>query len=106
MPDILVKKTRAEPGEASLEVIIPPGNVRAAEERAPKVYQQRARLPGFRQGKSLTTVVPQRFAVLSRPDNLAKLMQECRCRSPKQEERNPWAVPHILNPKWEAGAPV
>ena len=51
MPDILVKKTRAEPGEASLEVTIPPDNVRAAEERATKVYQQRARLPGFRRGK-------------------------------------------------------
>src|SRR5439155_620718 len=42
MPDILVKKTRAEPGEASLEVTIPPDNVKAAEERATKVYQQRA----------------------------------------------------------------
>src|SRR5881396_2455693 len=52
MPDILVKKTRAEPGEASLEVTIPPDNVKAAEERATKVYQQRARLPGFRQGKA------------------------------------------------------
>ena len=62
MPEILVKKTRAEPGEASIEVTIPPDNVRAAEERATKVYQQRARLPGFRQGKVPAAVVRKKFA--------------------------------------------
>src|SRR6266550_4991570 len=62
MPDILVKKTRAEPGEASLEVTIPRDNVKAAEERATKAYQQRARLPGFRQGKAPAAVVRKKFA--------------------------------------------
>src|SRR5438105_851728 len=62
MPEILVKKTRAEPGEASLEVTIPPDNVKAAEERATKVYQQRVRLPGFRQGKAPAAVVRKEFA--------------------------------------------
>jgi len=62
MQEILVKKTRAEPGEASLEVTIPPDNVKAAEERATKVYQQRARLPGFRQGKAPAAVVAMTLA--------------------------------------------
>src|SRR6267378_5506417 len=89
MPDtILVKKTRAEPGEASLEVTIPPNNVKAAEERATKVYQQRARLPGFRQ------------------DTLRELVQESWRVAQKQEELKPIADPHIHNLKWEEGAPV
>jgi len=62
MPEILVKKTKVEPGEASLEVTIPPDNVKAAEDRATKVYQQRARLPGFRQGKAPAAVVRRKFA--------------------------------------------
>src|SRR5204863_1122118 len=76
MPDILVKKTRAEPGEASLEVTIPPDNVKAAEERATKVYQQRARLPGFRQGKVPAAVVRKKFADDIRQETLRELVQE------------------------------
>src|SRR5437773_1424329 len=73
---ILVKKTRAEPGEASLEVTIPPDNVKAAEERATKVYQQRARLPGFRQGKAPAAVVRKKFADDIRQETLRELVQE------------------------------
>ena len=51
MPTIEIKKTREEPGEASLAVTVPAENVRAAEERAAAVWQARARLPGFRKGK-------------------------------------------------------
>src|SRR5438046_1367810 len=42
MPEILVKKTRAEPGEASLEVTIPPDNVKPAEEQLNAMREQRA----------------------------------------------------------------
>src|SRR5712692_4937032 len=90
MPEILVKKTRAEPGEASLEVTIPPDNVKAAEERATKVYQQRARLPGFRQGKVPAAVVRKKFAEDIRQETLRELVQES------------WRVAL----KWEDGAPV
>src|SRR2546425_450371 len=106
MPDILVKKPRAEPGEASLEVIIPPDNVRAAEERATKVYQQRARLPGFRQGKAPAAVVRKKFADDIRQETLRELVQESWRVAQKQEELKPIADPHIHNLKWEAGAPV
>jgi trigger factor len=106
MPDILVKKTRAEPGEASLEVTIPPDNVKAAEERATKVYQQRARLPGFRQGKVPSAVVRKKFADDIRQETLRELVQESWRVAQKQEELKPIADPHIHNLKWEEGAPV
>jgi len=106
MPDILVKKTRVEPGEASLEVTIPPDNVKAAEERATKVYQQRARLPGFRQGKVPAAVVRKKFADDIRQETLRELVQESWRVAQKQEELKPIADPHIHNLKWEDGAPV
>ena len=106
MPDILVKKTRAEPGEASLEVTIPPDNVKAAEDRATKAYQQRARLPGFRQGKAPAAVVRKKFADDIRQETLRELVQESWRVAQKQEELKPIADPHIHNLKWEDGAPV
>jgi trigger factor len=106
MPEILVKKTRAEPGEASLEVSIPPESVRAAEERATKAYQQRARLPGFRQGKVPAAVVRKKFADDIRQETLRELVQESWRVAQKQEELKPIADPHIHNLKWEEGAPV
>ena len=107
MPDtILVKKTRAEPGEASLEVTIPPDNVKAAEERATKAYQRRARLPGFRQGKAPAAVVRKKFADDIRQETLRELVQESWRVAQKQEELKPIADPHIHNLKWEEGAPV
>src|SRR5580765_8380864 len=106
MPDILVRKTKTEPGEASLEVSIPTENVKAAEERATKFYQQRARLPGFRQGKAPAAVVRKKFADDIRQETLRELVQERSRVAQKQEELKPIADPHIHNLKWEEGAPV
>jgi trigger factor len=106
MPEILVKKTRTEPGEASLEVTIPPDNVKAAEERATKFYQERARLPGFRQGKVPAAVVRKKFAEGIREETLRELVQESWRVAQKQEELKPIADPHIHNLKWEEGSPV
>ena len=106
MPEILVKKTKVEPGEASLEVTIPPDNVKAAEERATKFYQQRARLPGFRQGKAPAAVVRKKFGDDIRQEALRELVQESWRVAQKQEELKPIADPHIHNLKWEDGAPV
>ncbi|HWC73042.1 MAG TPA: trigger factor [Gemmatimonadales bacterium] len=106
MPEILVKKTKTEPGEASLEVTIPPDNVKAAEERATKFYQQRARLPGFRLGKVPAAVVRKKFADGIREETLRELVQESWRVAQKQEELKPIADPHIHNLKWEEGSPV
>src|SRR5436190_21699878 len=106
MPEILVKKTKVEPGEASLEVTIPPDNVKAAEERATKAYQQRARLPGFRQGKAPAAVVRKKFADDIRQETLRELVQESWRAAQKQEEVKHIADLQIHNLKLEDGASV
>src|SRR5881227_938104 len=93
MPDIQVKKTGEEPGAASLAVTVPLEHVREAEERATTVYQQRARLPGFRKGKAPAALVKKHYADDIRQQVLQELMK-------------PVADPHIHNLKWEVGAPV
>jgi trigger factor len=106
MPDIVVTKTHAEPGETSLAVTVPPESVRAAEERATRAYQQRARLPGFRPGKAPAAVVRKKFAEDIRQQALQELVQESWRTAVEQEKLKPIADPHIHNLKWEEGAPV
>lgn len=106
MPDIVVTKKHAEPGETSLAVTVPPADVQAAEERATRAYQQRARLPGFRQGKAPAAVVRKKFAEDIRQQALQELVQESWRVAQEQEKLKPIADPHIHNLKWEAGAPV
>ena len=106
MADIQITKTHAEPGETSLAVTVPPESVRAAEERATRVYQQRARLPGFRQGKAPAAVVRKKFAEDIRQQALQELVQESWRAAVEQEKLKPIADPHIHNLKWEEGAPV
>jgi len=106
MADIQITKTHAEPGETSLAVTVPPESVRAAEERATRAYQQRARLPGFRQGKAPVAVVRKKFAEDIRQQALQELVQESWRTAMEQEKLKPIADPHIHNLKWEAGAPV
>jgi len=106
MPDIVVTKKHAEPGETSLAVTVPPADVQAAEERATRAYQQRARLPGFRQGKAPAAVVRKKFAEDIRQQALQELVQESWRVAQEQEKLKPIADPHIHNLKWEAGSPV
>ncbi len=106
MTDIQITKTHAEPGETSLAVSVPPESVRAAEERATRVYQQRARLPGFRQGKAPAAVVRKKFAEDIRQQALQELVQESWRAAVEQEKLKPIADPHIHNLKWEEGSPV
>lgn len=106
MPDILVKKTHAEPGETSLTVTVPAESAAAAEERATRTYQQRARLPGFRKGKAPAAVVRRKFAEDIRQQALQELVQESWRVALEQEKIKPIADPHIHNLKWEEGAAV
>jgi trigger factor len=106
MPDILVTKTHAEPGETSLAVTVPAESAAAAEERATRTYQQRARLPGFRKGKVPAAVVRKKFAEDIRQQALQELVQESWRVALEQEKIKPIADPHIHNLKWEEGAAV
>src|SRR5437867_2910721 len=106
MPDIQVKRTGEEPGAASLAVTVPLEHVREAEERATTVYQQRARLPGFRKGKAPAALVKKHYADDIRQQVLQELIRESWSLALEQEVLKPVADPHIHNLKWEAGAPV
>ncbi len=106
MTDIRITKTASEPGATSLAVTVPAENVAAAEERATRTYQQRARLPGFRKGKAPTAIIRKQFADDIRQEALQELVQESWRAALAQEQLKPIADPHIHNLKWEAGAPV
>src|SRR5205809_6921309 len=107
MTDIRITKTASEPGATSLAVSVPAESVAAAEERATRSYQQRARLPGFRKGKAPAAVVKKKFADDIRQEALQQLVQESWRAALEQEQLKPIADPHIHNLKWEGGgAPV
>jgi len=103
---IAITKTDSEPGAASLAVTVPAESVSAAEERATRAYQARARLPGFRKGKAPTAVVKKRFAEDIRQQVLQEIIQESWKTALDQEKLKPIADPHIHNLKWETGAPL
>lgn len=103
---IEIKKTSSEPGATSLAVSVPQENVRAAEERATRAYQSRARLPGFRKGKAPPAVVKRRFAEDIRQQALQEILQESWKAAMDQEQLKPIADPHIHNLKWEENTPV
>lgn len=106
MPEIEIKKTSEEPGAASLAVTVPAENVRAAEDRATRAYQARARLPGFRKGKAPPAVIRKHFADDIRQATLEDLVRESWKKALSQEALKPIAEPHIHNLRWEPGTPV
>ncbi len=106
MPEIEIRKTAEEPGAASLTVTVPADDVRAAEERATRTYQSRARLPGFRKGKVPPAVIRKHFADGIRQAALEDVVRASWKKAVEQEALKPIAEPHVHNLKWEAGAPV
>lgn len=106
MSEIEIKKTSEEPGAASLAVTVPAENVRAAEDRATRAYQARARLPGFRKGKAPPAVIRKHFAEDIRQATLEDVVRESWKKALAQEALKPIAEPHIHNLRWEPGTPV
>jgi len=106
MAEIEIRKTAEEPGAASLTVTVPADDVRAAEERATRTYQSRARLPGFRKGKVPPAVIRKHFADGIRQAALEDVVRASWKKAVEQEALKPIAEPHVHNLKWEAGAPV
>jgi len=104
--DIQIRKTKEEPGEASLAVTVPAEHVRAAEDRATTDYQRRARLPGFRRGKAPAAIVRKQFADDIRQQALSEVVRDSWRAALEQESLKPIADPHIHNLRWEAGSPV
>ena len=76
MSQITVEKTAEDSASKSLRVTVPVDRVQEAEAKALKYYVQRARLPGFRQGKAPEAVVRKRFGDAIRQSVLEEVIRE------------------------------
>lgn len=106
MPDILVTKTREEPGAKAMRVEVPVERVRAAEDKATAYYARRAKLPGFRTGKVPAAVVRKRFQDAIREEVIRELVGESWKVALEQEGLKPIADPRVRDLKFEAEQPV
>ncbi|HEX9582148.1 MAG TPA: trigger factor [Gemmatimonadales bacterium] len=106
MADILITKTREEPGAKSLRVEVSVDRVKAAEAKATTLYAQRARLPGFRKGKAPKEVVRKRFHDAIREEVIRDLVGQSWKAAVEQEQLKPIADPRIRDLKFEMDTPV
>jgi trigger factor len=106
MPDILVTKTREEPGAKALRVEVPVERVRAAETKATAYFSSRVKLPGFRKGKVPDAVVRKRFHDAIREEVIRELIGESWKVAVEQEGLKPIADPRVRDLKFEADTPV
>jgi trigger factor len=106
MPDILVTKTREEPGAKALHVEVPVERVRAAQDKATEYYARRVKLPGFRKGKVPADVVRKRYHDAIREEVVRQLIGEGWKLAVEQESLKPIADPRVRDLKFEDGTPV
>ncbi len=106
MSDIMVETTATDAASKSLKVTVPVERVQAAESKALKYYAQRARLPGFRQGKAPEAVVKRRFGEAIRQSVVEELIRESWDQAKASESLKPISDPSIRNLKFEDGSPM
>ncbi len=106
MSEITVEKTAEDPASKSLRVTVPVDRVQEAEAKAVRYYSQRARLPGFRQGKAPEAVVRKRFGDAIRQSVLEEVIRESWETAKSTESLNPITDPSIRNLKFEVGSPI
>jgi trigger factor len=106
MTQITVEKTAEDSASKSLRVTVPVDRVREAEAKAVKYYVQRARLPGFRQGKAPAAVVRKRFGDAIRQSVLEEVIREGWETARTTESLKPITDPSIRNVKFEEGSPI
>jgi trigger factor len=106
MSEITVTKTKEDVASRSLQVTVPADLVQRAESRALKHYAQRARLPGFRQGKAPEVVLRRKFGEAIRQTALEELIRESWDLAVKAGDLKPIAEPHIHELKFEEGKPL
>jgi trigger factor len=106
MSDISVVKTKEDAASKSLQVTVPVDRIQQAETKAVRYYSQRARLPGFRQGKAPEAVVRRRFGDAIRQTVLEELIRESWDTVLKGQDLKPIAEPHIHDLKFEDGKPL
>ncbi len=101
-----VETTASDSASKALKVTVPVDRVRAAESKAVKYYAQRARLPGFRQGKAPEAVVRKRFGDAIRQSVLEEVIRESWETARTSESLKPISDPSIRNVKFEEGSPI
>jgi trigger factor len=106
MSQITVEKTAEDSATKSLRVTVPVDRVQQAEAKAVKYYAQRARLPGFRQGKAPDAVVRKRFGDAIRQSVLEEVIRESWETAKTNESLKPITDPSIRNLKFEVGSPI
>lgn len=89
-----------------MRVTVPVDRVQQAEAKAVKYYSQRARLPGFRQGKAPEAVVRKRFGDAIRQSVLEEVIRESWETAKTSESLKPITDPSISNLKFEVGSPI
>jgi trigger factor len=106
MSEITVTKTKEDVASRSLQVTVPADLVQRAESKALRHYAQRARLPGFRQGKAPEAVLRRKFGEAIRQTALEELIRESWDLAIKTADLKPIAEPHIHELKFEEGKPL
>ncbi len=106
MAEITVETTAQDAASRSLKVTVPVDRVQAAESKALKYYAQRARLPGFRQGKAPEGVVRKRFGDAIRQSVLEDVIRDSWETAKANASLKPISDPSIRNVKFEDGSPI
>jgi trigger factor len=89
-----------------LAVEIPAAEVTAQIERAYAQLRQRARVPGFRQGRAPRSVLEQMFGEQVRADVFGRLVQESYADAVRDQNLHPVSSPEIITENAEPGAPL
>jgi trigger factor len=106
MSTITVTKTAEDAASKALRVSIPVERVQEATTKAVRQYAQRARLPGFRQGKAPDAVVRRRFSSEIRQWVIEEVIREGWEEAKSAESLKPIGDPSVRNLKFEEGQPV
>ena len=106
MSAITVTKTAEDAASKALRVTVPVDRVEEATAKAVRQYAQRARLPGFRQGKAPDAVVRRRFSSEIRQWVLEEVIREGWEEAKTSESLKPISDPSVRNLKFEEGQPI
>ncbi len=104
--DIEIAVTQSDAASKTLTVTVPVEKVKATEARTTRMYGQRAKVPGFRQGKVPEAVVRRRFGDAIRQSVLEELLRESWDRARGEQNFKPIADPRVKILSFEDGSPL
>lgn len=89
-----------------LEVEVPPELVAQELERSLRDYARRARVPGFRQGKTPLDIVRRRFGKEVQEDVIDRMVREYALRALEEKKLHPVQDPVLDKVDYESGRPL